>query len=209
MKRMLSPLPILLACSVILLAPAAHAQCVTGSISAELETSGPFDGLWKYTVDITWEIPQGLSNVAIQCGFDCATAICDAGWAFADTSGTGDGVTNDETSVPGDCTVPFVGEFDCKGVPQLGLDGPTIKWDALDFPECESGTTGSATLCFWIDLPPEPESEAPIVVIKNGLNVCEGMLVGDCPSCPVGVEAIDWSKVKVQFKPNTQKEDER
>jgi hypothetical protein len=209
MQRMLSPLPILLACSVILLAPAAFAQCVSGSITSELETSGPFAGLWKYTLEITWDVQQGLSNVVIECGAECERAMCDAAWAFADTSGTGDGVTNDETSTPGDCVVPFAGAFDCFGGPLHGLGGPTVKWDALDSPDCEPGTTGSATLCFWVDLPPDPDSEAPIVLIKSGQNVCEGMIMGDCPTCPVGVESIDWSEVKVQFKRNTDKEDER
>ena len=208
MKRMLSVLPALLACSVILFAPAAFAQCVSGTITSQLETSGPFAGLWKYTLDITWDTPQGLSNVSLTCDFDCGS-ICDAGWAFPDTAGTGAGIVDDENSVPGDCDLPFVGEFNCSGNPSIGLMDPLVKWDALDGMGCEAGPQGSATLCFWVDLPPDPNSAAPIVLVKNGQNVCDGTIMGDCPQCPVGVDAFDWSQVKFQFLKDHQESSER
>lgn len=199
MKRTLLVLPILLACSIVFLAPAAHAQCVDGTIEAQLETDGPFAGLWKYTLDITWDIPQGLSNVTLSCNFECA-AICDAGWAFADTSGTGDGILDDENPMPGECTVPFGGEFNCQGNQPWAPEGPHVKWDAIDMGTgCEAGTTGSATLCFWVDLPPAENQPAPVVIIKNGQNVCEGTIMGDCPACPVGAEPLDWSQVKYKY----------
>ena len=195
MKRML---PILLSMSIVLLAPAAFAQCVSGTINSALETSGPFAGLWKYTLDISWDTPQGLSNVTLSCDFQCA-AVCDAAWAFPDTAGTGPGINDDEDPVPGQCELPFAGEFDCRGNPSIGLAGPVVKWDALDGNGCEAGPLGSATLCFWVDMPPDPNSSAPVVLVKNGQNVCDGMIVGDCPQCPVGAEPIDWSQVKFQF----------
>ncbi len=204
MRRMLS-LPVLLACSIILLAPAAYAQCVSGSITSELETSGPFAGLWKYTVEISWDTPQGLSNVTLACDFSCAS-ICEAGWAFADSSGTGDGINDDENPIPGQCAVPFGGEFNCEGNPVFGQLGSHIRWDALDSAGCEPGQQGSATLCFWIDLPPNPDSEAPIVLVKNGVNICEGTITGDCPQCPVGTEPIDWSQVKFKFIQDAEQE---
>ncbi len=206
MTRMLL-LPALLACS-LLLAPAAHGQCVSGNITSQLETSGPFAGLWKYTLDISWDTPQGLSNVTLQCDFVCAS-ICDAGWAFADTSGTGAGINDDENPVPGQCDLPFSGEFNCMGNPSIGITGPMIKWDALDGMGCEAGAQGSATLCFWVDLPPDPNNTAPVVLLKNGQNVCEGVITGDCPQCPVGVESIDWSKVKFQFIKDNQEPSEQ
>jgi hypothetical protein len=199
MKRLLSPLPLILACAFILPAPTASAQCVTGSISADFMTEGPNAGEWKYTVVLGWDVQQGLSNVALFCNFGCSD-VCAQSVTFDDPSGTGDGVINDDTSVPGDCTVPFSGEFNCNGTPGQGINDPHIKWDALDMPDCEPGTSGSATLCFFTDLPPNPNGEAPVVILKNGLNVCEGMIEGDCPTCPVAVEATNWSKLKGNYR---------
>ena len=192
MQRLLRLLAVCLFC--ISLAPATFAQCVDGTISSQLMTSGPFTGLWKYTMQVTWDLPQGLSNVALQCNFACGNAICNSAWSFDTPSGTGDGIASDE-GTPGECTVPFAGEFLCSGNAQMNLVGPTIKWDALDSPECEAGTTGSATLCFYIDRPPDTGT-SPVILIKNGQQVCSGTIQGDCPSCPVAVDATDWSKVK-------------
>jgi hypothetical protein len=201
MKRLLAA--ILLACICALLAPAAFAQCVTGTITAELQTSGPFEGLWRYCVQISWDTPRGLSNVTLQCNFTCP-AICNSGWAFESPAGQGDGVTSDPHSVPGDCTVDFGGEFNCQGNPSIGLEGPVVKWDALDLGDgCEPGRTGSATLCFFVDLPPEPDQQAPIVLVKNNQDVCQGMITGDCPQCPVGTEPIDWSQFKIFYMPGS------
>ena len=50
-------------------ASVANAQCVDGTISAELQTDGPHAGLYKYTVVMNWSTTQGLSNVTLDCGF--------------------------------------------------------------------------------------------------------------------------------------------
>jgi hypothetical protein len=196
MQRLLPSL--LVASLLVLAAPTAFAQCVTGTISSELVADGPFAGLWKYTVNLSWDVQQGLSNVALFCNFGCSD-VCAQTVAFEDTTGTGDGVLNDDTSVPGDCVVPFTGGFNCRGNPGQGLPDPHIKFDALDMPECEPGATGTATLCFYTELPPS-DGEAPVVLLKNGQNVCEGMLVGDCPQCPVAVEKANWTKVKKAYR---------
>ena len=193
MQRSLRLLTVFLATTLVLV-PGAFAQCVSGTITSELMTTGPFTGLWKYTLQITWDLPQGLSNVALQCNFACGSAICDSDWSFDTPSGSGDGILSDE-GTPGECMVDFAGEFLCNGNAQQNLEGPTIKWDALDGGACEAGPTGSATICFFVDLPPE-QGNSPVILIKNGQQVCEGTVQGDCPSCPVAVEAASWSKVK-------------
>ncbi len=201
MQRSLRIIAACLACTC-LLTSSVLAQCLTGGITSVLQTTGPFVGLWKYTLTVTWDLPQGLSNIAMQCDWQCA-AICQAGWTFDSPAGTGDGIASDE-GTPGECTVPFAGMFDCMGTPSQGLIGPTVKWDALDnidpMNPCEAGPTGTATVSFYVDLPPH-DSDVPVIVIKNGQQVCTGTIQGKCPSCPVSVESSDWSDVKDLYVP--------
>ncbi len=200
MQRSLRAILAALVCTCLFVS-SAFAQCVDGSITSALQTSGPFAGLWKYTLTVSWDLPQGLSNIAMQCEWECE-GICQAGWAFESPAGTGDGIASDG-GTPGECTVPFAGMFDCMGTPSQGLIGPTVKWDALDNidPEnpCEAGPTGMATVCFYVDLPPHA-SDVPLIVIKNGQQVCTGTIAGQCPSCPVSVEESVWGDVKVRYR---------
>lgn len=178
-----------------LLVGSASAECVQGSVSAELQLGGPFVGLWKYTVEITWDTPQGLSNVTVDCGFeDCPEIACAQTWLFDDPAGHGTG------GEPGDCEFDLVGEFNCEGNPSIGVDHPIIKWDAVDTEGCQASTTGSATLCFYTNVAPGP-GEMPVSLIKNGLNVCDGMLSGVCPLvCPLATEDSNWGKIKFLFE---------
>lgn len=172
-------------------APVAMAQCVDGTITAALEVGGPFDGLYKYTVQINWDTPQGLSHATLDCGFGACSAIaCAQGWFFDTPAGTGTG------GEPGNCNFDFSGEFNCQGDPSIGFTDPVIKWDAEETNGCEAGNTGSATLCFYTSVPPVMGT-LPIVLVKNGQNVCEGDILGDCPlPCPVPTEQTTWSGIR-------------
>lgn len=173
------------------------ADCVSGTVTAQIQMSGPFAGLYKYTIDFAWDTPQGLSNVTLDCGFgDCPEQACTHLWLFDTPAGMTDGV-------PDPCTVNYAGEFNCEGNPSIGVTNPIIKWDALsDSTGCEPGNTGSGTLCFYTDVPPREESSNPVFIIKDGQNVCNGMLMGDCPSaCTVPTEEITWGQIKAIFAP--------
>lgn len=171
----------------------ANAQCLSGTVTAELQTTGPFSGLWKYCLNLTWDTPQGLSNVTFDCGLDaCPGAACGAGWFFDDPAGTGTG------GEPDSCDFEFTGEFNCNGNPSIGIDYPIIKWDAIN-DGCEAGPTGMAMLCFYTAAAPQMP-EAVVVLIKNGQMVCEGTVTGACPMiCPTPIEDATWSRVKSQF----------
>ena len=196
MQRSLRAIVGVFACTC-LLATSALTQCLDGTITSALQTGGPFAGLFKYTLTVNWDLPQGLSNIALQCEWECA-GICQGGWAFQSPAGAGDGVASDE-GTPGECTVPFAGMFDCQGTPSQGLIGPTVKWDALGSSGCEPGRTGSATVSFYVDLPPHA-SDVPVIVIKNGQQVCTESIVGQCPSCPVSVKESVWGDIKVRYR---------
>jgi len=167
-------------------------ECVDGTITASLVTEGEHIGLYKYTIEISWNTPQGLSNVTLDCGFDeCA---CESSWWFDDPAGTGSG------GDPDSCDFEFSGEFNCQGNPSIGIDHPILKWDAIQTEDCEAGATGSATLCFYTAAAPAPAS-VPVILIKNGQNVCEGTIEGDCPfPCPVSIEEGTWSSLKALYR---------
>ena len=178
-------------CLLVFAATGASAQCVSGTVTAEFQTSGPFAGLWKYTIDFSWDTAQGLSNVTLDCGFgDCVDEACTATWMFDDPAGYG----------PGDgCTLDFDGEFNCQGNPSIGFTDPVLKWDAVG--ECQPEAMGSATLCAYTNIGPHPDSQLPIILIKNGQNVCNGTIMGDCPSpCTVPTESANWGFIKAQYK---------
>ncbi len=168
--------------------------CVSGTVTAQYQTTGPFAGLYKYTADISWTTTQGLSNITLDCGFgDCPDEVCVETFMFATPGGTSDG--------EGGCTVDYEGEFNCNGNPSIGFTDPIIKWDALDDNGCEPGNTGSGTFCFYSNLAPGPNSALPVILVKNGQNVCSGMLTGDCPQppCVVPVKESTLGKVKADF----------
>jgi hypothetical protein len=174
--------------ALLIVVPSASADCVSGSITAAIEDGGPYDGLYKYTVDLQWDTPQGLSHVTLDCGFGaCPAAACAEGWLFATPAGT---ATGDE------CTVEFDGVFNCDGDPSIGYTDPIIKWNALDLNGCEAEKTGSAVLCFYTSVAPVP-GVLPVILVKNGENVCEGTITGDCPlPCAVPIEATAWGRIK-------------
>ena len=166
------------------------AQCVSGTVTAEMQVGGPFVGLWKYTAEFTWDTPQGLSNVTLDCGFgDCVQEACTAIWMFDTPAGTG---------VGDGCTIDFAGEFNCQGNPSIGYTDPVIKWDAVG--TCEAQNIGSATLCVYTNIGPHPDSQLPIILIKDGQDVCQGTLIGDCPSpCTVPTESVSWGQLKANY----------
>jgi len=169
----------------------AGAQCITGTMTAELQTDGPFAGLWCYVAQLEWDTPQGLSNLTIDCGFGlCPDHVCDQTFLFPGPAAT-------STGEPEPCVAEYSGEFNCSGNPSIGLTDPIIKWDALN-DGCEPGPTGSGTFIFYSNLGPHPEAAMPIVLIKNGQNVCEGSITGDCPAppCTLPTAPATWGQLK-------------
>jgi len=202
---------VLLGCSA-LAVPAFAEDCITGSISAEMETTGPYTGLYKYTVEVSWLSEQGLSHVSLDFGLgQCPAIACASTWFFPEPAGAngrdGDnrpaiqrgGGTDGDDEESGECQVHFRGEFNCKSDPSTGSTDPVLKWDALDGGPCEAENTGSATLFFYTDIPPS-YGQSPTVMNKNGRNVCSGKLTGAVPVvCAVNTEPAGWGQLKLTF----------
>lgn len=171
------------------IASSAYATCLTGNMTAQMQTSGPFQGYYKYTLTLSWSTPRGLSHVTFDPGFGlCPEAACAQTWLFEEIAGEG-------TSTSG-CRFDFEGEFNCKGDPSIDYTDPVIKWNAVSSGGCESGQAGTATLRFYTDVPPQA-GQTPITLVKNGRNVCEGSITGVFPmACPVPVEPTTWGRIK-------------
>ena len=175
------------------------AQCLSGNVTAELQTSGTYAGLWKYTATVTWDTPSGLSNLTLDCGFGaCPDEACLQTYLFDTPAGTSDGKTT--TGPPASCVAEYSGEFNCSGNPSIGWMDPIIKWDALGG-GCEPGKTGTGSFSFYTNLGPRSDSQLPMVLIKNGQQVCSGTLTGQCPEppCVVPVEPTSWGKIKADY----------
>jgi hypothetical protein len=185
---------VVLSLCLLLAAGTVYAQCVTGTVTAEFQTTGPYAGLWKYTLEVEWDTPFGLSNITLDCGFGCnPEAACEKIYAFDTPAGT-------STGEPEPCIAEYSGEFNCQGNPSVGITDPIVKWDALNN-GCEPGPTGSGVFCFYTNIPPVPDSPTPVTIIKDGQDVCTETIMGDCPAlCPVANEGETWGFVKEQFK---------
>lgn len=168
----------------------AQAQCVSGTVTADFQESGPHAGLWKYTMTVTWDLPHGLSNITLDCGFGvCPGTACSKVFEFDAVAGT-------STGEPEPCTVEYAGEFNCEGNPSVGIDVPIVKWDVIS-EDCQPGPTGSGTFCFYVNAGPHEDSPLPVTIIKDDLDVCSETITGDCPAvCIVPVEETTWGAVK-------------
>jgi len=192
-------------------------DCISGKISAHLETQGKYAGLYKYTVDVTWSADKGLSHITLDLGLgQCRDVACASPWIFPNPAGEGTGEGDDDSHIKlgsaqdgkhgdvdendggGACTVGFKGGFNCKGDASIDNTEPVLKFDVQAGGPC--GTkAGTAVLCFYTDVPPS-NGHPPIVFNKNGHSVCGGTLTGPIPViCPVSTQPTAWSRIKVIF----------
>lgn len=171
-------------------------RCLEGTSVAAYQNDGPWRGFYLYTIELTFMLEKGLSNVTLKLNVDdCPELACQQYFFFPDPAGEmgGEDVY---------CPVPFKGEFNCTGNPSIGLNGPVVKWDAEYAENCEPGKTGTIRLYFYTNVGPDPESKMPFFLIKNGLNVCEGYLIGDTPgpACIVPAQESNWGAIKTLYE---------
>ncbi len=167
-------------------------RCLEGTSVATYQTVGPYAGYYLYTVDLTFMLEKGLSNVTLKLNVDdCPELACQQIFFFPDPAGQMSGES-------AGCPVPFTGEYNCQGNPSIDLVGPVVKWDAGSAGGCEPGKTGSVTLYFYTNVGPDPNSQMPFFLIKNGQEVCEGYLVGDTPgpACLIPTQDTNWGTIK-------------
>ena len=170
----------------------ARGRCLEGTSVATYQTGGPYQGFYLYTIDLSFDLEQGLSNVTLKLDFDdCPELACYQLFAFPRPAGQMSGQI-------ASCPVAFIGAFNCGGNPSIDLVGPVVKWDADNSSGCEPGKTGNITLFFYSNLGPNPDKQTPLFLIKNGQEVCEGTLDGDIPASPclIPTQEMKWGAIK-------------
>ncbi len=179
-----------------LLPSSAASQCsISGTSTAALVIGGPFDGLYKYTLELTWDTGgAGLSHLTIDLNLDTCSEACLPGMFQMDSpAGTSDG--------DGGCVAEYVGLFECDGDPTIPLSGPVIKFEDIQGDGCDAAASGSGTFCFYSPLLPDATPEAGNLWIKFSGDTCSGDLVGDMPACtpPVPVTRATWGAIKALY----------
>jgi hypothetical protein len=170
----------------LLLLPTTSLAAVSGTASVDYG-SGEFEGYWCYTIEITWDAPNDLSNASAFVGLEGLACACDPGvFLFSTPAGTSTG-----TGEGGICELDYVGTYLCSGDPSLPpeyANVTAVRWDPS--PEvCNAGTSGSATLVFYSLLAPGQDQIYPDAVsIKSGLDTFVGNLTGVLPAADCGVD---------------------
>lgn len=172
------------------------AACLEGTSVAAYQYSGPYGAFYLYTIELHFTLPRGLSNVSLKVNVsECPELACQQFFLFPDPAGEMIGEN-------AECAVPFYGEYNCLGNPSIGLDEPVVKWDAGTAYGCEPGQVGSVRLYFLSNVAPDPNSEMAFMLIKNGQNVCEGVIYGDLPgpACMVPTQGDTWGSIKAIYE---------
>jgi hypothetical protein len=175
----------------------ANDVCVVGTVTVSQPNDPGFEGLYKYCVTATWDVGQfGLSHIDFFLELENCECACEEGVVqFPTPAGTSDGV-------PEPCTVEYAGEYLCMGDPTVpeDMNGPAVKYDAIPG-ECEPGSTGTGTWCFYSPFPPAPAS-THTSAIKHGGEICYGVVTGSLPMCDCSTPThhSTFGRIKVSYR---------
>jgi len=172
------------ACALLALGTGAQGSLITAVGTVESVSGGEFDGWYKYTYDVTWDLSKGLSHLDLIFKPGCAQP--DHLFAFApDTGEANDGVSTDShwhAGDPLDMPIEYQGSVSLTGDPSIGLDAVLVKWEPSDG---SPGKQGAGTFWFYSNVIPEYGTYSDILIAKNGRNVTYGDMEGAWPSCSV------------------------
>jgi len=180
-----------------------HVPCpvLSAHSTAEYVTAGEYAGIYRYTIDLTWDLGRrDPTHLDILVGLlDCA-CVCDARlFRFVTPAGTSKGM-----NAAGACEIQYAADYRCMGDPSIqGTTlGAAIRLHALDG-DCENLGTGSGSFVFYSPLPPGGEGQyGDAIALKQGLNTCYGVLIGELPMCDCTVPAgpTSWGRVKSVYR---------
>jgi hypothetical protein len=203
MRRSISSLSLFVLLLLFAAPQLSFAQCTSGTLSAEVSTDPGFEGLYKYTLTLDWDLPQfALSHPDLFIGLDACECVCDPSVAQFAVPG-GHSTSSEDGEV---CENDYFGEYVCTGDPALPgtLNGPAVKWDP-DETVCTPGTVGSGVFCFYSPLPPAASlTHTDFIALKHDTEICYGDIVGTLPICDCTVDVVETSlgKVKADFQPD-------
>lgn len=190
-------------CSLVAGQAVAQSRCdqVAMTAAAEVSNDPGYEGLWKYTVQGSWDVGQrALSHMDVFLGLKECVCVCDEIVEFTSPSGYSNGESDN-----GPCTVIYNGQYLCTGDPAIpgSLRGnPAVKYEYAAG-DCEPGVTGTGEWTFYSVLPPgNATTYVDAIAIKHGQMTCTGDVVGVLPSCscPVPTESVTWGRVKTLYQ---------
>lgn len=169
---------------------------VTATGTADLVSGGQFDGWYKYTYEVEWDLEKGLSHLDIILKFGCLDGLHFFGFDFDEqVPGSHDGEstgTGWETGNPVVFTVLYRAFFEPAGDPSIpGITEPVIKWEPIEDGD-EPGKEGKGTFWFYANIIPENiVLDNDLIGAKHGRdNSTFGRLTGAYPSCNVVPEPM-------------------
>lgn len=180
-------------------APAAATNFIAGTSEVEITADPGFSGLYKYTVQVNWDLHNGGhdgSHFYVRLGG--LTETCEPNTlAFADPAGNAPGEDN---GMP--CDALLDGHYFCKDLPwfphfdQIAF----AKFEQQD-DNCQLPAEGSATFVFYTALPPGvPGEHRYAVAVRQGFRVAIGHVDGPLPGLSaqreLGVALINEFLVK-------------
>ena len=173
-----------------------RAECVSGEVVAEMATEPGYQGLYKYTLTVTWDLDRhDLSHLDFFLELQNCECICDDRFVqFTSPAGQ---------SSDGGCVSQYEGDYVCMGDPSLppSFWSPAVKFEPSG--DCEPGLSGSGTFCFYSPMPPVQNPVDPDgLAIKHGQEICTGSLSGQFPACECALqqETHTWGQVKAFYR---------
>jgi hypothetical protein len=181
---------------------AAAQVCASGTITAVPSTDPGFQGLYKYCVEVSWDLGRyDLSHLDIFLVLETCECVCDPELIrFGYPAGTASGEWEGSP-----CSLDYLGQYACTGDPSIPseLNGPAVKFEPDAGAACEPGLTGSGTFCFYSPMPPRaPTGVSTGIAIKHGQQVCYGPLFGEFPSCDCALptRVSSWGALKASYR---------
>ncbi|MHC4759522.1 MAG: PEP-CTERM sorting domain-containing protein [Planctomycetota bacterium] len=190
---------------IVLLCSNTYASLITGTSTATQLTADDLDsapegveeGWYKYTMNLTWDLDNGLSHWDLILKLGCAELDHLFEFGGFESSVSGQSTSEDYPEEP--FTVNWFAYLNRNGDPPAGITEPLLKYEypALDDlgnpipPTEEAGEVGYGVFWYYCNVIPQNGSDgngAPWVnalVAKAGSNIVWGNLSGDAPSCMV------------------------
>jgi hypothetical protein len=169
----------------VLAPPARAADVIEASSSVAFSQDPGFEGLYKYTVIVTWSLEShDLGHLDLFLDLAAFNDTCNGeAVRFPYPAGYSTG----EDDFGQSCNLNYRGEFLCKTDPSIPFDalGATVKFEPLEV-GCYTGETGSGRFVFYSSVPPSLSGQHPnAVAIKHGREVDFGGAIGSLPQSPL------------------------
>jgi hypothetical protein len=169
--------------AILVMSTPASGSMISAVGTAEQVTGGVYDGWFKYSYTLTWDLSKGLSHVDMvippcaaefkQFSFDTEIGGINDGLSTGSSYHTGD---------PLNFVIPFEGTYEPRGDPSISLDSPIVKWEPMNGGGL--GKVGVGQFSFYSNAIPYVGTFEDAFYAKYGTHQIAGNLTGPVPVCP-------------------------